>query len=248
MFPDKRGKESENPVYRNLIKPGDLFSFRVQIKESDLFVLCDKRLIRETEEALLKYRQDIERYIYYNPLFKESFKPLPPDEGMPDIVRCMAEVSQKVGVGPMAAVAGAIAEFVGKDLLSRCKQVIVENGGDIFMKVTKPRKVGIYAGTSPLSGKIALHITPEETPLGICCSAGTFGHSVSFGEADAAVVLSTSAILADAAATAMGNLVKEEGDIKKGIRFLKGIPGVKGGLIIKNRKMGAWGKLNIIRG
>ena len=238
----------EDHIYRNLIRPKDLVSFKVQIKESDLFVLCERKLVRETEEALLKYREDIERYIYYNPLFRESFKPLPFEEKMPAIVRCMVEASQKAGVGPMAAVAGAIAEFVGRDLLNRCKQVIVENGGDIFMKVTKPRRVGIYAGVSPLSGKIALQIEPEETPLGICCSAGSFGHSVSLGKADAVVVISTSTPLADATATAVGNLIKEEKDIKKGIRLLKSISGIKGGLIIKNKRLGAWGDLNIVRG
>ncbi|MCD6406787.1 UPF0280 family protein [Candidatus Aerophobetes bacterium] len=247
MF-DNEKERIEDPIYRELIKPGDLLFFRVQIKESDLLVLCDKKLVRETEEALLKYRQDIERYIYHHPLFRETLKPYPVEENMPPIVRCMAEASQKVGVGPMAAVAGAIAEFVGRDLLVRCKQVIVENGGDIFMKVTKSRKVGIYAGESPLSGKIALLINPEDTPLGICCSAGTFGHSLSFGKADAAVVISHSTALADAAATAVGNIVKDEKDIKKGIKFLKTIPEIKGGLIIKDKRLGAWGKLNIIRG
>lgn len=238
----------KDPIYRSLIKPRDLISFKVQIKESDLFVLSEKRLIRQTEEALLKYREDIERYIYYNPFFRETFEPFPLEKGMPPIVRSMSEASQSAGVGPMAAVAGAIAEFVGKDLLAYSKQIIVENGGDIFMKVTKQRKVGIYAGTSPLSGRIALQIFPEETPLGICCSAGTFGHSVSLGKADAVVVLSSSTPLADAVATAVGNLVKEQEDIPQGLKFLKKVPGVKGGLIIKGKRMGAWGKLNIVRG
>ena len=235
-------------VYRGLIKSGDLVTFRVQIKESDLLVLSDKRLVRETEEALLKYRQDIERYIYYNPSFKESLEPLEVGERMPPIIKCMTETSQKVGVGPMAAVAGAIAEFVGGDLLTHCRQVIVENGGDIFMKVTKPRKVGIYAGDSPLSGHIALQIESEETPLGICCSAGTFGHSLSFGRADAVAVISTSTALADAAATIVANIIREENDIKRGLDLLNNIPDIKGGLIIKGTKLGAWGKVNIIRG
>ena len=235
-------------VYRELIKSGDLVTFRVQIKESDLLVLSDKKLVRETEEALLKYRQDIERYIYYNPSFKESLEPLEVGERMPPIVKCMTEASQKVGVGPMAAVSGAIAEFVGGDLLTQCRQVIVENGGDIFMKVTKPRKVGIYAGDSPLSGHIALQIESEETPLGICCSAGTFGHSLSFGRADAVAVISTSTALADAAATIVANIIREENDIKRGLDLLNNIPDIKGGLIIKGTRLGAWGKVNIIRG
>lgn len=235
-------------VYRNLIQPRDLVSFKVQIKESDLFVLCERKLIRETEEALLKYRQDIERYIYYNPQFKETLEPLAIQEDMPPIVKCMTEASQKVGTGPMSAIAGAIAEFVGKDLLAWCEQVVVENGGDIFINTKKTRKVGIYAGDSPLSGHIALQIEPEETPVGICSSAGSFGHSLSFGKADAVVTISNATVLADAVATAVGNMVKKERDIKRGLKFLENIPELKGGLIIKGKRLGAWGKLNIIRG
>lgn len=235
-------------IHRSLIDPGSLFSFEVSIKESDLLVLADKKLSRQTEEALIWCRKDIEQYIYQNPIFKTAFEPIPVKEDMPSIVRAMVEAAQKANVGPMAAVAGAIAEFVGKRLLDHCHRVIVENGGDIFMQVKRKKKVGIYAGESPLSGKIALEIKPEDTPLGICCSAGTFGHSRSLGKADAVVVLSPSAALADALATGVGNMVKREEDIRRGLDFLRGIPEVYGGVIIKARRMGAWGKVRIVKG
>jgi ApbE superfamily uncharacterized protein (UPF0280 family) len=148
----------------------------------------------------------------------------------------------------MAAVAGAVAEFVGRKLLEHCRQVIVENGGDIFIKTKKRRRVGIYAGNSPLSERIALEIEPQNTPLGICCSAGTFGHSQSLGEADAVVILSPSASLADAAATAVGNIVKDDDSIGKGLEFLEKFPLVRGGIIIKDKKMGVWGQVKIVRG
>jgi len=233
-------------IYRELINPGNLFSFEVSIKESDLLVLADKNLPKQTEEALIWCRKDIEQYIYQNPIFKTSFEPISVKEDMPPIVRAMTEAAQKANVGPMAAVAGAIAEFVGKKLLNFCHQVIVENGGDIFMQVKKKKIVGIYAGSSPLSGKIALEIEPQDTPIGICCSAGTFGHSLSLGEADAVVVLSPSTALADALATAVGNMVKKESDVQKGLDFLRKIPEVYGGLIIKGKRLGAWGKIKIV--
>ena len=210
--------------------------------------MADKRLPKQTEEALIWYREDIEQYIYKSPRFKVTFKPFPLEEKMPPIVRAMAEAAEIAKVGPMAAVAGAIAEFVGKELLNHCRQVIVENGGDIFMKVRKKRKVGIYAGDSPLSGKIALEIEPQDTPLGICCSAGTFGHSQSLGKADAVVVLSPSVALADAVATRVGNIVKDDSSIQEGLEFLKRISFVRGGIIIKGKRMGAWGKIKIVRG
>ena len=234
-------------IYRNFIERGRLIPFEVCIKESNLLILSDKRLSREAEEALIQCRKDIEQYIYRNPVFKTTFKPFPLQEDMPLIVREMAEAASKARVGPMAAVAGAIAEFVGKKLLAFCGQIIVENGGDIFMEVRKRKRVGVYAGESPLSGKIALEIEGEDTPLGICCSAGTFGHSLSLGEADAVVILSSSTALADAVATATGNVVREDKDIKEGLDLLKNISGVRGGLIIKGKRMGIWGKIKIVR-
>lgn len=235
-------------VYRELITPRDLFSFQVEIKESNLFVLASRKLPKQTEEALVWCRKDIEQYIYRNPIFRTTFKPFPLEEGMPPIVRTMAEAGHEAGVGPMAAVAGAIAGFVGKELLNYCDQVIVENGGDIFMKVKRRRIVGIYAGDSPLSKRIALQIEPQDTPLGICCSAGTFGHSQSLGVADAVIILSPFTALADAVATAVGNLVKDEAGIQKGLEFVRKIPFIRGGVIVKEKKMGAWGRLRILRG
>ncbi len=235
-------------VYRELITPRDLFSFQVEIKESNLFVLASRKLPKQTEEALVWCRKDIEQYIYRNPIFRTTFKPFPLEEGMPPIVRTMAEAGREAGVGPMAAVAGAIAEFAGKELLNYCDQVIVENGGDIFMKVKRRRIVGIYAGDSPLSKRIALQIEPQDTPLGICCSAGTFGRSQSLGVADAVIILSPFTALADAVATAVGNLVKDEAGIQKGLEFVRKIPFIRGGVIVKEKKMGAWGRLRILRG
>ncbi len=240
--------DTEKMIYRGLIRPGGLHSFQMEIKESNLLILADKKLSKETEEALIWCRRDIEQYIYKHPDFRVTFKPFPPEEKMPPRVRAMAEAAQEVGVGPMAAVAGAIAEFVGRKLLEHCRQVIVENGGDIFIKTKKRRRVGIYAGNSPLSERIALEIEPQNTPLGICCSAGTFGHSQSFGEADAVVILSPSASLADATATAVGNIVKDGDSIAKGLEFLKKFPLVRGGIIIKDKKMGVWGQVKIVRG
>ncbi len=173
--------------------------------------------------------------------------PLPPTEDSPLIVRAMADAGVKAGVGPMAAVAGAIAEFVGKELLPFSGELIIENGGDIFMACTSPRVVGIYAGSSPLSGLLGIEIQPQETPLGVCTSSGTVGHSLSLGKADAVVIISPSAALADAAATAVGNTVKTIDDITAGLEQAQKINGITGVLIIKGDKMGTWGKVKLCR-
>ena len=145
----------------------------------------------------------------------------------------------------MASVAGAIAEFVGSQLLAFSPEVIVENGGDIYLHSLGKRLIGIYAGKSPLTGKIGLEINGQDTPMGICTSSGTVGHSLSYGKADAVIVLSPSATLADAAATAIANRIIQPGDIPNGIEFAQSIDGLKGVIIIQDEKVGLWGEVKL---
>jgi ApbE superfamily uncharacterized protein (UPF0280 family) len=232
-------------TYRNWIKDKDLVTFNVTVKETDLSIRASKNLKSKALRLVTKYREGLERYIERHPLFLTSLEPIPVGDNAPKIVKSMAESARKAGVGPMASVAGAIAEFVGTELLAFSPEIIVENGGDIFLKSLKKRIVGIYAGKSPLTGKIGLEIEAGQTPLGICTSSGTVGHSLSFGKADAVVVLSPSTPLADAAATAIGNLIKRPDDIPNGIELARSIEGVTGVLIIKDDKLGIWGEVKI---
>jgi ApbE superfamily uncharacterized protein (UPF0280 family) len=235
----------EPRTYRNWVKGKDLVSFNVMVKETDLYIRASKNLKSKALKLVIKYREALEKYIERNPSFLTSLEPLSVGDDAPLIVKSMAESARKAGVGPMAAVAGAIAEYVGTELLTFTPEVIVENGGDIFLKSLRKRQVSIFAGKSPLTGKISLEIEPEETPLGICTSSGTVGHSLSFGLADAAVVISPSTSLADAAATAIGNVVKRPDDIPIGLELGKNIAGVKGVLIIVDDKVGVWGEVKI---
>ncbi len=236
----------EPRTYRCWIEDKDLVSFSLVVKETDLYIRARRNLRRKALKAVLKYRTPLEKYIERNPEFLTATEPLRIEDGAPYIVKEMATTAGRVGVGPMAAVAGAIAECVGKELLPFSPEVIVENGGDIFLKSLKRRLVGVYAGKSPFSGKIALQISPEETPLGVCTSSGTVGHSLSLGKADAVIVLCGSTPLADAAATAIGNLIREPGDIPRGIEFAQGIEGLKGVVIIKDDRLGVWGEVKIV--
>ena len=237
----------EPRTYRNLVKTDDLVKFEVIVKETDLLVRAERELSKETRESVLKCRHQLETYIAMNPQFQRSLIPLQNDPGVPEIIQEMIHSSQLANVGPMAAVAGAIAELVSKDLLKLSKEVIVENGGDIYLAMTKERIIGIYAGNSPLSLKVGIIIRPEESPLGVCTSSGTVGHSLSFGKADAVCILSKSAALADATATAVGNVVQGEKDIELGLERGKNIEGVLGMLIIIGEKMGVWGNVKLIR-
>jgi uncharacterized protein len=233
--------------YRSRVASSDLISFHVTVKETDLHVSAVKNLRSKTLRLVQKFRNQLEEYIARHPDFRTSLVPLPPTEDSPVIARAMADAGAKAGVGPMAAVAGAIAEFVGKELLPFSADLIIENGGDIFLSSHTARVVGIYAGSSPLSRLLGIEINPGETPLGVCTSSGTVGHSLSLGKADAVVMLAPSAILADAAATAVGNTVKTTNDIPAGLEQARKIDGVTGVLIIKGDKMGTWGKVKLCR-
>jgi ApbE superfamily uncharacterized protein (UPF0280 family) len=235
----------EPRTYRHWIEGKDLVSFQVTVKETDLYIRATVNLQKKALKAINKYRRQLEKYIEKNPAFRDSLEPLPLPANSPNIVKKMIEAGQKAGVGPMAAVAGAIAECVGRELLEFSPEIIVENGGDIFMKSTRKRVVGIFAGDSPLSGKIGLEIDAGDTPLGICTSSGTVGHSLSFGQADAVVAISGSTSLADAAATAVGNRINKAEDIPAGIESGSNIAGLKGLVIIQGDAIGVWGGVKL---
>jgi len=236
----------EPRFYRHWIRDDDLVSFEVAVKQTDLYIRSRRNLKDKALDSVLKHRGPLESYIGRHPLFLTTLDPYRAEAEAPAIVKEMARVSQLTGVGPMAAVAGAIAEAVGKDLLAFSPEVIVENGGDIFLKISRKRLVGVYAGQSSFARKVGLEIVPRETPLGICTSSGTVGHSLSLGSADALVVLSPSTALADAAATALGNLVKAADDIPQAIEKARTIEGLRGVVVIVGDKMGVWGKVKIV--
>ena len=220
--------------------------FNVIIKETDLAIKAKKDLSSKAALAVRRARRQIEKYIQRHPEFKTALRPIEVDEDAGEVPRAMAEAGTKAGTGPMAAVAGAVAEYVGQSLLEDSGEVIVENGGDVFLRTLKGRTMAVHAGNSPLSGKLGLKIPPSESPWGVCTSSGTVGHSLSFGKADAVVVLSGSTPLADAAATATCNIVKQQQDIQKALDFAQTIPGVLGTLVIFGNKLGAWGKVELV--
>lgn len=231
--------------YRSRIRPEGLTVFEVAVEHTDLSICATddySGFVIATVEAL---REQLKQYIGEHPEFARALAPVPVPDGAADIVKAMAAAAQATGVGPMAAVAGAIAEAVGRELMKKSGQVIVENGGDIFVASDIDRTIGIYAGTSPLSDKIGIRVTPEITPLGICTSAGTVGPSLSFGIADAVTVMSSSTALADAAATALGNLVKDD-DLDPVLKAAQTIPGLAGVVVIKEEKLGVWGNISLV--
>jgi len=231
-------------LYRNWVKNRDLVSFSVVVEESDCLISATCNLSGKARSAILKYREILKKYISSHPHFGTSLEPVETEGDAPLLVKAMAEAGRSACVGPMASVAGAIAFFTGQELLKYSPEIIIENGGDIFIRSLKKRVVGIYAGNSPLSGKIGLELEEGDTPCGISTSSGTFGHSLSFGKADAVVVLAENAVLSDAPATAFGNLLFTKDDFQKAIDRARGM-GVRGLVMIKDDQMALWGDIRI---
>ncbi len=237
--------------YRGLQGQGELVSSFARISETDLHILADRDVADLAKEFVLRYRMQIEGYIARHPQFLSALLPLPADDLAPPIVREMLAAGEAADVGPMAAVAGVISEYVGRDLLAAgLEEVMVENGGDIFLHRKKSCTVAIFAGQSPLSYKVGVRIPLEAMPAGICTSSGTVGHSLSFGEADSVTVLASATALADAFATRLGNEVgaarSAETGIERALALARQFAGIEGVVVICGVLMGAVGKVELV--
>ena len=238
----------EKAVYRSKIKSSGLTSFEVRIEQTDLFIRAEKNLSREASDLVILGRKRITAWAETHATFITSLSPLPEDPLAPSPVKEMLSAGLTANVGPMAAVAGSLSEFVGKGLLPFSPQgVIVENGGDIFVSVASEIVIGLLAGASPLSLRLGMAVSPDQTPLGICTSSSTIGHSLSLGRADAATVTADSAALADAAATALGNRIKVDKDIEPALNWVLTLNGVRGAAVILGKNIGLLGDLNLVQ-
>lgn len=250
----KKARKPESYVertYRTLPEHGLVSSF-VKIKDTDLHIVADQEVSAPAFELALQYRLQIEKYIEQRPEFLRALSPLSADILAPPIVKEMLAAGRMADVGPMAAVAGVIAEYVGRALLQRgCREVMVENGGDIYLNRTQDCTVAIFAGQSTLSLQVGIKLPASMMPVAVCTSSGTVGHSLSFGRADAVVVVARSTALADAAATRLGNEVgtSTSGDegIKRALQVGQTIEGVLGVVVICGEKIGAVGNVELVK-
>lgn len=232
------------PFYRTLVTT-DLCKFRVVYRQTDLLVLAERDLSLEVGRIVREVRFPLEGYVLGHPEFLVSLSPLPVDEEAPDIVKEMLLAGRVAGVGPMAAVAGVIAEKVGRAVLERglSSQVVVENGGDVFLWLKKEARVCLFAGIdSPFSNRVCVVVPARFMPCGVCTSSGKIGHSLSFGKADAITVIHKKASIADALATALGNLLREEGDVDKVLNQARKVEGILGVVGVLGEKLFVWGK------
>lgn len=255
---------------------GGLTFTTIAHKESDIHVGAPESAAGAVAElakrALAEIRAPLEAYAAARPEFAAALAPLSEAQYMPAIVREMCRAAKAAGVGPMAAVAGAVNDFLAEALFNLTDELILENGGDILIRTLIPRNILVYAGASPLSNKLGIRVAPGT--WGVCTSSGTVGHALSFGKADAALVLtcgdsgasrgsgpalrgsgsaSRSAphigpcALSDACATALGNRISAPCDIEPALNWALSIPGVFGALAIVGGAFGAMGGVELVR-
>lgn len=230
-------------IYRELIKSESLYRKTFIEEETDLLLVTSEPF--KEEDIVIKYREIVKAYIQRRPEFQTSLVPIEQDTFAPEIIKHMIEASTEANVGPMATVAGAMSQYTG-EAIEHNKEIMIENGGDIYLKSSEDKVISIFAGDSPFSNQVGVKIKSEDTPLGICTSAGTIGHSLSFGNADAVMVISDDTLLADAAATAIGNIIKTSEDIRNGLEYGKNIRGILGIVIIIGDELGAWGDIELV--
>lgn len=233
--------------YRQRVAAEGLVGFEVVHAETDLHIGARANLSAQARSLVAGVRADIEAYIAAHPRFAESFVPVEVEPGAPEVVTAMAEAAHAAGVGPMAAVAGAVAERVARGLQPVSADVIVENGGDIYLCGRTARRVLLVAGDSPFSGTAAIELPADALPVGVCTSSGRVGHSVSLGTAHAATVVATDGALADAVATATGNRVHGSEDVEHALAFALGVRGVRGAVIIAGDRIGVAGDVRLAR-
>lgn len=208
-----------------------------------VFRICCDCLDVVTAE-IVRQRSILEAYIDQHPDFQHSLEPLALDDHAPEIAQRMASAAQLVQVGPMAAVAGAMAQWaVETALKAGAHEAIVENGGDIYLQTSQPVTIGLYSGQTELADQLAFSLQPHDTPIAICSSSGQMGHSMSLGKCDLATVVARDAALADAAATQAANLVATADDINPALEHINAIDGIDGVLIVKNDRIGLAGHL-----
>lgn len=231
---------------RHMDSPG-LVAFHVMVAQTDLRIHAATDLTDLAEKTVRDLRGQLERYIAAHPRFAESFVPVPVEDSAPAIVLAMARAAQAAGVGPMAAVAGAVAEAVARALSARSAEVIVENGGDLYLMGGSDRVVGVWAGEQGVRG-LRVRVPASLLPCAVATSSGRIGPSVSLGSADTATVLASSGALADAVASLVGNRIHTPDDLGAAVAAGYAVDGVHGVLASMNGALAAIGAIELVPG
>jgi len=235
--------------YRDWINAQDLYATDFVAREADLQIFTNKKLKPALiEERVRALRWDLEQYVNKDRLFLASGRPVTVATDAPEIVREMARASALAGIGPINTIAGAVAQFLGSALLKiGFKDVIVENGKNIFLATARSRKISFYSGRSKLWDRLKLKILPRETPLGICLSSGARVRSSGLRGADCIAVIAKNTTLAAAIAAALAARIQTRKDLQPAVDSARAIKGVLGIIIILKGELVSWGGARFVK-
>ena len=216
---------------------------KLEIDETAVTIAAEAGYISRALDAILRTREDVQRQISTDPFFLTTFEPYDCDCVTSDTIQRMCDASRAVGVGPMATVAGTIAQAGLEAMVAAgCKHGWIDNGGDVALLIDRPVTIEIFC--EPRAHRaFALRIDPLGEVLGVCASSGRVGHSISLGESDVAVAVADSAVLADAMATALGNNVRSDTSLDRCFNPFKHVKGFGGGLVMLDGDVGMWGNI-----
>lgn len=239
---------STSRAYRDSVSPqsGEV-RFQVAVEQTDLLIVAEKDVQTEIASHVAQVRGEIKNWIMFHPEFAESLVPVDVPDSAPVVVRAMAEGARVCGVGPMAAVAGAVAQSVGDTFAAQSPNILVENGGDTYLHSTRERIVALLA--EPDSGAmVGLKVEAGCFPVAVCASSATIGHSLSLGSGDLVAVRARDGRFADAAATALCNMLRSESDINTVLDRAKALAehGLEGVFAQYNQKIVAWGEVELV--
>ena len=227
---------------------GSRYSEKFQLMESDCTVISD--IEKGILIAKAKLREDMDflhAFVKKNPEWNASYIPIVSGNQHP-LILAMENAAEICGVGPMAAVAGVLADRMQNEIFSQTKAniAVVENGGEIAISSKEDILIHLMVKSTDLQGKLGFMFKGGSNSLGVATSSGQFGHADSLGEADTVTVFAETAGIADAAATRICNYVKGENAekaINKGIEEAKSISAIKGLLIVRKNMIGRYGNL-----
>jgi len=236
----------DKEIYRvNVAKKAE-FAWKISYKYSDLFISCDRDIYSFIHDKLIDFYNILEQEIKENPDFEKSLIPLKNYSCNNWILSEMYKTSETFNVGPMAAVAGSLCEYISREIQDRVRYLVIENGGDVYIKSTRDAVISVFLKNNYFGKGLNIKIEKKLLPCGIASSSGTFGHSLSLGNSDIAMVLAKNAIIADAAATAFANKIKNKDDLEKAVNSMKDKEGILGLLAIKDEKIAIYGQMALI--
>ncbi|MCG9479192.1 MAG: UPF0280 family protein [Actinomycetia bacterium] len=236
---------TDRDLYRQRVSSRTAYHWQISYRFTNLYIASDRDIADAVVKYLPRFYRILETVATENPSFLKALSPISISGNYPPIISRMIARSKQFKVGPMAAVAGAACDYLAEKAGSRCSTLIIENGGDTYIKSKQDIVAQVFTSSSRLSDKIKLNIPHHITPCGLCCSSGQFGHSLSLGKSEIACVLASTATAADAAATALANHILEDSHIGPALDRFKGEKGLWGLLAVKDKKIGLWGKLEL---